>query len=273
MKASPPIDASRRRIRIGPHWGVSFWAPLIVFGVLAVLAALAAAVKQEAKVVAEGRLIEYLPDSVVKRVELFDLSVYVDASISRTDILTAVGLSALAGVALASAALLRGWTHGSRRTSLAFALLGLGALTAALDEAFSVHETIGLNLPFLRELPLVDHPDDALMAFYAVCALAFGWYFRDVLLRFKGARDLMAAGVGLFVLALVIDMLPTEALGSAEELLEMLAAVCLAAGLVALSGGHVPAALARENAGLFRVDASPAPHAADRHLEPAGRAA
>ena len=228
-----------RCVRIAPQWTVPLWLPIATIAGLVLLGILAVLLKDEAQVVARGFLIEELPDAPVRRVSIFGQEFYADASdVNRTDILTAMGLSTVAGIGVITGVVLRGWMRGRRRTARAFGVIAAGAMFLALDEALSIHETIGLNMLFLRELPLVDHPDDLFLALYAVVAVVVAWKLRDLLSISATARRWMAAGALIFALAVVIDVLPTEAYSGAEEILELMAAGCLAVGFVLLGAAH-----------------------------------
>jgi hypothetical protein len=53
----------------------------------------------------------------------------------------------------------------------------------------------------------------------------------------------MGAGIAQFVLAQVIDLLPTEAFVLEEELVELFAALCFAVGFLTLAVRHIDHAL------------------------------
>ena len=93
-----------------------------------------------------------------------------------------------------------------------------------------MHESIGHNLPFLADLPGVKRPDDVLILLYLPGALAFGWWFRDVLRAHRTTLWCMTAAISCFALSAVCDLLSVRL----EEWFELMAGLFIAAGLVAL---------------------------------------
>jgi hypothetical protein len=236
-----------RRRRIGPYWTVTAPTPLLVVVAIALLGLVALWLRQEATVVGHGHLVEWEPENVVNKVRFLGLYFFIDTALDRIDVATAIALAILAGVVLIAAVVLRGWTRAPRRISRTFAIATAAALFAALDEGLALHETAGLNLAFLRALPLVDHPDDVLMALYGLGVIAFAWTIRDLVQPYRSVKLWMGAGVAQFVLAQVIDVLPTETFVVEEELLELLAATCFAVGFLTLAVRHIDQALMEES--------------------------
>ena len=87
-----------------------------------------------------------------------------------------------------------------------FLLLGAGLAFLALDELFALHETIGYNLDFLADLPGVKSPEDVVFAAYALPALGFFLYYRDIFAASHLGFLLVGLGVGLFGLAAALDV-------------------------------------------------------------------
>jgi hypothetical protein len=237
-----------RRRRIGPYWTITAPSPLLVTVGTVLLGVGALWLRREATIAGHGHLVGWSPDNVVNQVRLLGHDFFIDTALDRVDVVTAVALGILAGVTLIAAVLLRGWTRAPRRTSRAFAIATAAALFAALDEGLALHETAGLNLEFLRALPLVDHPDDVLMAIYGLGVIAFAWTIRDLVRPYRSAKLWMVAGVALFVLAQLIDLLPTESLVLEEEMLELFAAACFAVGFLGLAVHHIDHALTDNSA-------------------------
>jgi hypothetical protein len=219
---------------------------MVVVGIV-VLGLVALWLRQEATIVGHGHLVEWSPENVVNKVRFLGRDFFIDTALDRIDVATAIALAILAGVALVAAVALRGWTQAPTRTSRTFAIATAAALFAALDEGLALHETAGLNLAFLRALPLVDHPDDVLMALYGLGVIAFAWTIRDLVRPYRSAKLWMGAGVAQFVLAQVIDVLPTETFVVEEELLELFAATCFAVGFLTLAVRHLDHALMEES--------------------------
>ena len=237
-----------RRRRIGPYWMITAPSPLLVTVGIVLLGVAALWLRREATMVGHGHLVGWSPDNVVNQVRFLGHDFFIDTALDRVDVVTAVALAILAGVTLIAAVLLRGWTRAPRRTSRAFAIATAAALFAALDEGLALHETAGLNLEFLRALPLVDHPDDPLMAIYGLGVIAFAWMIRDLVRPYRSAKLWMVAGVAQFVLAQLIDLLPTESLVLEEEILELFAAACFAVGFLSLAVHHMDHALTDNSA-------------------------
>jgi hypothetical protein len=179
----------------------------------------------------------YSPDpGSVYEVRLFDaVTVYGDReSRPRPDEATATALVALAVAALMTALILRA-TGAPRRLRLFYAIAAGGAGFLAVDEMVAIHETLGHNLPFLADLPGVDHPDDPIVALYALPALAFVIAFRDILAASAPSCALFGAGMVFFAFAAAADLIAAPA----EELFEVLASACLFAGFVVLIVLHL----------------------------------
>ena len=202
---------------------------LVAFAVAlpAALVALVAAAHQ-APVLASGRLLPWFEQyDAVALVRLAGVELYVDTSSGAADLLTVAALGLVAAL-FAGGALAARQDPRLRRT---FAGAALGAAYLSADDLLGVHETVGHNLGVLAGLPLVDHPDDAVMALYGVLGAAFAWRHRR-LLGGRVRRWWCVAGAA-GGLALGHDVLPLHA-GGFEEVLEVVAggALLVAAGLV-----------------------------------------
>jgi len=122
----------------------------------------------------------------------------------------------------------------SSRSRAKWCFLGIfiGAGYLAADELLAVHETLGHNLQFLRDIPGVTRPDDAIIAFYAVPAVIFVFFFRDILLASRRARILVGLGFGLFVITALADIIGEI---EQEDALEPVASLFLFAGFITLA--------------------------------------
>jgi hypothetical protein len=169
------------------------------------------------------------------------VTIYVDEE-SRS----AFGTGLLAGVALvamstacAMTCLVLGAVGGRRRVRIFYGLAAGGLAFLGADELLGLHESIGHNLPFLADLPGVERPDDVVFAAYLVPTLVVGFLFRDVLRESRITVRAFAAGLVLFVLSALLDMAGSPF----DNPVELLVAVLLAAGLVALMFEHLTTAL------------------------------
>jgi hypothetical protein len=194
-------------------------------------------------------LVPYEGSGLVYKVRVLDLvSVYADEeSRPDPDKLSSIGLVAAASMSLMTLLLLNAAGGEARlRRFYAFATAGLAFLAA--DELFALHETLGHNLRFLADLPGVERPDDVVFLSYSVPLAIFAWAFRDVLLAQRRAVQLFAVGTVFFAVAAAGDLAGV----SIDEPAEVVAALCLLAGLVVVTA----TALGRE-LGLDRPPDSP----------------
>lgn len=202
----------------------------VATAVVAVALLLGVLVARQGTVVARGNLHPAFADYEVERVRIAGVELYVDRSAHTGDALTAIALLAAAGLLLVAA----GRLSGSARS--AFAWAGGGAAFLAADDLLSAHETIGHNLAWLGRLPVIDHPDDAVLALYAVVAASFAWRHRG-LLEDSPRGPWLLAGIAA-ALAVGHDVLPLH-LGAVEEGLEVLAAASGLVGVVTLARTHL----------------------------------
>ena len=201
------------------------------------------AVLREAPVVAEGRLLDFLPpDYSIQRVRLAGIEAYVDTSLGRSDIATSAVLITLAAFLAWVASTLRRRGDPSARP---FAIAAAFSLFLVFDDMLAVHETVGHNLAFLTDLPGVDHPDDVIMGLYALAAAWFCWRHRGLAPAGSRARHAWLVAAALGTAAVLLDMLPVDSTRP-EEGLEVLCALAMLAGAV-LTARH---ALEPATAGL-----------------------
>ena len=175
------------------------------------------------------------PAGEVKELRVLGLSLKVDGEPRPgASVLGAIALFMLATACFMTFAALR--LAGARRRLPWFWLIAsAGLAVAATDELLAVHESIGHNLPFLADLPGVKRPDDVLILLYLPGALAFGWWFRDVLRAHRTTLWCMTAAISCFALSAVCDLLSVRL----EEWFELMAGLLIAAGLVALMARHL----------------------------------
>lgn len=189
----------------------------------------------------------------VYRVRLFDaVTFYADGESRPTpDLVSGMALVAAAVAALVVGLLLRAIYGRRRRHLFAFyAVLSGGMAFLALDELMGIHETVGHNLRFLGDLPAVRHPDDVIVALYALPAMAFLFHFRDLITRSARVRRLFGAAAVLLVAAVALDAFTAT---PAEDLVEALAGFAILAGLTLLALEHIREALEENRrAGMTR---------------------
>jgi hypothetical protein len=221
----------------------------------AVLLLAGVAVARQGEVVARGNLLGAFEAYEVTRVRVMGVELYVDFSADIGDVLTAAALSFIAVVLLVAARRLSGPVRG------AFVDGGCGALFLAADDLLSAHETLGHNLPALVRIPLVDHPDDAVLAVYAVVVAVFLWRHRP--LRSGTAPGHWLTAGAAAVLAVAHDVSPLH-LRMLEESLEVLAAGAASVGVLALVRHHV------RDASVSRANPIPARSGRWRTASPSG---
>ena len=204
--------------------------PAVVAGAVLLLAV---AIARQGQVIAEGALLPFFESYEVTQVRVLGLDLYVDRSADAGDALTAGTLAAVAALLLLAA------RHLAGRPRRAFVRAGFGAIFLSADDLLSAHETLGHNLAALATIPLVDHPDDAVLAVYAAVVVAFCWHER-ALVRGTAARPWWIAGAAAG-LAVAHDVSPLH-LRALEEGLEVLAAVAALVGVATVARHHIRAA-------------------------------
>jgi hypothetical protein len=184
------------------------------------------------EVVRSGRDLVPQASGLLYEVRVLDKFTIFASEETRPDLdkLSAAGLVAAATMILTAFLLLRAG-RADMRLRRCFALASAGLAFLAADELFGIHETIGVNLQFLADLPGVQRPDDALFVLYAIPLGVFAWSFRDVVRSDRRAVQLFGVGLAFFLVAVVGDLRNS----GIEEPAEALAAACLLAGLVALT--------------------------------------
>ena len=147
---------------------------------------------------------------------------------SSFDLVNALVLAALSGVALTAAVLAYGSPSATRHQRRFFVIAWLGAAYVALDEALELNETYSYTLDGLgwfRDLDLVA---------YGVPGLAFAYVFRDVLFGSRRALLLAAVGVAAFALAQILDAF-VGALNGIEERVEPISSLAFVAAFLVLA--------------------------------------
>jgi hypothetical protein len=179
-------------------------------------------------------LVPYQGSGLVYKVRVLDaFSLYADEeSRPSPDKLSAIALVAAASMSFMTLLLLSA-AGGDRRLRRFYAFATAGLAYLAADEMFAFHETLGHNLRFLADLPGVERPDDVVFLSYSIPLAIFAWAFRDVLLSEPRATRLFAVGTGFFAVAVAGDLAGV----SIDEPAEVVAAICLMAGLVIITAG------------------------------------
>jgi hypothetical protein len=222
---------------------------VIAFVLVAIaLAALVSLAPSLYEIEAKGKgppIVPYEGAGLVYKVRVLDLfSLYADAeSRPSPDKLSSSALVAAASMSLMTLLLLNAVAADTRRRRF-YALATAGLAFLAADELFAFHETIGHNLRFLADLPGVERPDDVVFLSYALPLALFAWAFRDILLANRRAVQLFAVGTCFFAISAGADLAGI----SIDEPAEVVAAICLMAGLVLIT-----AEILRRELGLDRT--------------------
>jgi hypothetical protein len=168
-----------------------------------------------------------LHDEQVLRVLLFgELEFYVSAEArdpALVDMLNGDLLLVASSICLVCIIFIRFAAVGLMRRAQLFLAGWLGTAYLALDEHFAVHESIGHNLGFLTSLPGIEHPDDFIVAAYAIPVGIFAFYFRREILAPRWSGVLFAVAFVVSGQAVLSDVL---GLG-AEEALELVSSAAL----------------------------------------------
>jgi hypothetical protein len=174
----------------------------------------------------------------VRETALLGGTVYVwDEQLSRVDGATAAALASVAAISAFLLALLRGSaTAASREGTAFFKVAAAGAAFVAFDELVSLHETVGYNLSFLREVPGFARPDDALVALYLLAALLVVARYRTFLRGSTTAIRLLGSAAACFVVAVALDIVASTPL---EEALEFAGSALAITGVAALGREHI----------------------------------
>ena len=175
------------------------------------------------------------PAGEVKELRVLGVSLKIDGEPKPgASVLGAIALFMLATACFMTFAALR-LAAAQRRLVWFWLIASAGLAVAATDELLAVHESIGHNLPFLADLPGVKRPDDVLLLLYLPGALAFGWWFRDVLREHRMTLWCLTVALSCVALSVVCDLLSLRL----EEWFELIAGLFIAAGLVALMANHL----------------------------------
>lgn len=107
-----------------------------------------------------------------------------------------------------------------------FALFTVGFSVLALDEYLTIHEFLGANLPVIREVTFVGHPDDLVMLGYFVIGMALLGRYLPQLLEDRIGLSIGAMAIALQGLAAFGDAWFPPELWNVEEMLEVVSAGC-----------------------------------------------
>ena len=188
------------------------------------------------EVVDKGTDLRPYKAGVVYKIRVADSVTFYAAEESRPD-MDVISGSALVALSAASliVALLLGAKKGSRRVRSFYLFATAGLAYLAFDEYFAIHETIGLNMTFLSEVPGIERPDDLVISLYVIPALAFLYSFRDVLMQSQRAVKFFGGAITAFFLAGLSDIAGL----SVDELLEVITAALMVGGFVSLIVTHL----------------------------------
>lgn len=208
---------------------------LVAFSALAALLVL---LKSNYEVVEKGHLLPYTFGTIYK-VRFFDLvDVYLEPERRRlsSDLITGGALIYISALSLVFLIIIaRAGNARHRKAFWMFLLMAVGAGYLAADETLGIHESIGHNLQFLRNLPLIDRPDDAIIMSYAVPTLLYLYVFRREIFVSRAAIMAMLMVVIFGALAAVADLTGW----ALEELLEVASIFSLVAAMLLLGMHHI----------------------------------
>ena len=206
---------------------------LLAFGALWAIAALLA----EIEVVETGALLSSAPKDEIHRVAIGGFELFVSTSIApKPDVANGLVLALLAGMALAAAVAVHA-AGAERRSVWFFGLLAAGSGILAADEVLELLETVGYNLPFLADVPLLNGAKRLDAVVYPLPALAFLWVFRDIVLSSLPALACWALAIGVLGVSTMLDVV---GLGyGIEESIEVVGSLLLAGGAAALVAGRL----------------------------------
>jgi hypothetical protein len=167
----------------------------------------------------------------IEKVRVADaFTVYVDREKSRAPDIAVAAILLAAGAWMLVGALLLTRRARPARLVPCLAVGGAGLVFLGLDEIGSLHETLGHNVQFLADLPMVDHPDNVILTLYALPALAYLYRFRRTIAR----RSLAAVVLGVgFAFSLALRFADHENIAF-EERAEVVGALVVAAGFLIL---------------------------------------
>lgn len=219
--------------RLRPDWRRA--ATVVAAIAPAVLLALVV-VARRAPVLARGDLLGSFEDyEDVSLVRLWGLELYVDTSSGTADLLTVATLALMAAL-LATGAVALWRRAGPSRVVRAFAAGALLSAYLAGDDLLGAHETLGHNVPALAALPLIDHPDDAIVGLYAAGLATFAWWHRDLARGTPRWPWVLTAVLG--TAAVTHDLLPLH-LSAVEEACEVAAGLALLVAVFGIVGQHL----------------------------------
>ena len=168
-------------------------------------------------------------DAVLYHLRVFGVGLKVIPEVKPSaDVLNSYLLVVGSTIAFAAAVLIRLNRPEMVRAVRFLGLAGVGTLFLAADELLAFHENLGLNLPWLADLPGVTHPDDPIPVLYGLVALLVIVRFRDVILPARRAVQLFGVAGALFAGAAMLDLANLSQ--TVEDLVEV-ASTCT--GLVA----------------------------------------
>jgi hypothetical protein len=174
----------------------------------------------------------HLHGEQVLRIRVFEkLEFYVSAEArdpTLEDMLNSDLLLFASSICLVCFILMRLAAIGPPRRARFFLAGWVGTGILALDEQFALHESVGHNMDFLASLPAIEHPDDIIMAAYAIPVGLFAFYFRREIFSPRWSGVLFAVAIVVSGQAVLADVL---SLG-VEEALELISSAALVGALL-----------------------------------------
>jgi len=194
-----------------------------------------------AEVVEKGELLPYVQGYSIYKVRVLDrYEFFVEPDYRPSgDLFNAYVLVGIAFISLTFAVVMKALSIApTGKTIRFFWCMFFGASFVAADEILGIHETLGHNMQFLTTIvPIAHRPDDAIILFYCIPALAFVCYFFKTLVVSRSAVLFFIVALVMFAIAAVSDGLTLPI----EEFCEVISSICLISGVMSLGLHHIKA--------------------------------
>ena len=101
-------------------------------------------------------------------------------------------------------------TRLRKSPSFVWLIVGISLIALAADDKFKLHESLDHrvhDILQMKQTPLTDRIDDVIIAIYVIIALTLVYIYRDELKRYTGASRYVAAGFGVTILMVILDVI------------------------------------------------------------------